>query len=99
WEALRGLTLGSGVLGAVVCVALVVACGYWSYYKQSRVVFALFALPGLVTLLGALLARGTMYPRFYFYLIGLAVVILVRGLMVIPRWVLANWPGISAKAR
>jgi 4-amino-4-deoxy-L-arabinose transferase-like glycosyltransferase len=98
WETLRGLTLGLGVEGVLVGAALVAACGAWSYFKQSRVVFALFALPGLVTLLGAFLARGTMYPRFYFFLIGLAIVILVRGLMVTPRWVLARLPGSSARA-
>jgi hypothetical protein len=39
-----------------------------------------------------------MYPRFYFFLIGFAVLILVRGLMVIPRWIAASWPGVSARA-
>jgi uncharacterized membrane protein len=51
-------------------------------FKQDRMVFALFALPGLLTALGAVLARGTMYPRFYFFLIGFAVLILVRGVFV-----------------
>jgi hypothetical protein len=31
-----------------------------------------------------------MYPRFYFFLIGFAVLILVRGVFVIPRWIAAN---------
>lgn len=98
WETLRGLSLGLGVEGVLAGAALVVACGAWSYFKQSRVVFALFALPGLITLLGALLARGTMYPRFYFFLIGFAVLIVMRGVMVIPRWIVAHWPGSGAKA-
>ena len=93
WETLRGLTLGLGTEGVLVGAALVVTCGAWSYFKQSRLVFALFALPGVLTALGAVLARGTMYPRFYFFLIGFAVLILTRGVMVIPRWIAAHWPG------
>jgi hypothetical protein len=54
-------------------------------------VFALFALPAFLTALGAFLSRGTMYPRFYFYLIGFAVLILVRGLFVIPAWIATHW--------
>ena len=89
-EILRGLTLGLGTEGMLVAAALVVFCGVWSYLKQSRLVFALFVLPGVVTALGAVLARGTMYPRFYFFLIGFAVLILVRGIFVIPQWITAR---------
>jgi mannosyltransferase len=91
WETLRGLTLGLGTGGVLLGVGLVVVCGAWSYYTQNRVVFALFALPGLLTALGAFASRGTMYPRFYFYLIGFAVLILVRGLFVIPAWIARRW--------
>jgi uncharacterized membrane protein len=98
WETLRGLTRGLGTEGVLVAAALVVACGAWSYYRENRLVFALFALPGACIAMGAFLARGTMYPRFYFFLIGFAVLILVRGLMVIPRWIAASWPGVSARA-
>jgi mannosyltransferase len=46
-----------------------------------------------MTALGALVARGTMYPRFYFFLIGFAVLILVRGLVAFSQWMAAHWPG------
>jgi hypothetical protein len=98
WETLRGLTRGLGTEGILVVAALVIACGAWSYYHENRLVFALFALPGACTAIGALLVRGTMYPRFYFFLIGFAVLILVRGLIVIPRWIVARWPRRSASA-
>lgn len=98
WETLRGLTRGLGTEGVLVVAALVIACGAWSYYRENLLVFALFALPGACTAIGAVLARGTMYPRFYFSLIGFAVLILVRGVMVIPRWIVAGWPAHSARA-
>ncbi len=93
WETIRGLTIGLGAAGVLAVAALVVACGAWSYFKQSRLVFALFVLPGVITALGAVLARGTMYPRFYFFLIGFALLILARGVFVIPRWIAAHWLG------
>jgi mannosyltransferase len=97
-EILRGLTRGLGTEGILVIAALIIACGAWSYYQENRLVFVLFALPGAFTAIGAVLVRGTMYPRFYFFLIGFAVLILVRGLMVIPRWIAAHWLGGSARA-
>ena len=87
WETLRGLTVGLGTVGILAGAGIVVACGAWSYWKESRLVFALFALPAVLTALGAFLSRGTMYPRFYFYLIGFAMLILARGLFVIPAWI------------
>ncbi len=91
-EALRGLTLGLGSVGILALAALVVFCGAWSYYRESRLVFSLLALPFPITVIGAFLGRATMYPRFYFFLIGFAILFVVRGLVVVPRWLLARFP-------
>lgn len=96
WETLRGLTRGLGTEGVLVLAALVVVCGAWSYYRESRLVFALFALPAACTAVGAVLGRGTMYPRFFFFLIGFAILFVVRGLVVVPRWIVARFPESSA---
>ena len=98
-ETLRGLILGLGTAGMLAAAALVVFCGAWSYFKQSGLVFALFVFPGVTTALGAVLARGTMYPRFYFFLIGFAVLILVRGVFVIPQWITARSPQFDPRLR
>ena len=82
WETLRGLRIGLGAEAVVVVAGALVAAGLVSYWRQSRVVAAVFVLPGLATATGAVLARGTMYPRFYFYLLGFGLLILVRGSMV-----------------
>jgi uncharacterized membrane protein len=91
-ETIRSLTVGLGAGGVLAAAAIVVSCGAWSYFKQDRLVFALLTLPGILTL-GSVAVRGTMYPRFYFSLIGFAVMILVRGIFVIPRWIAAHLPG------
>lgn len=82
WETLRGLRIGLGAEAGVAVAGALFAAGLVSYWRQSRVAAAVFVLPGLVTAAGALIARGTMYPRFYFYLLGFGVLILVRGAMV-----------------
>jgi mannosyltransferase len=97
WETIRGLTAGLGTVGILVAAALVLACGAWSYFKQDRVAFAFLVLPGILTL-GSVAVRGTMYPRFFFSLIGFAILILVRGIVVIPRWIAERWSGGSPKA-
>jgi uncharacterized membrane protein len=97
WETIRSLTVGLGTVGVLAAAAIVVGCGAWSYFKQDRTVFALLALPGVLTV-GSVAVRGTMYPRFYFSLIGFAVIILVRGIFVIPRWIAAHLP-VPANSR
>jgi hypothetical protein len=79
WETLRGLQIGFGSAAAVAVAGALFAAGLWSYWRQSGVAAAVFVLPGLGTAAGALAARGTMYPRFYFYLLGFAMLIVVRG--------------------
>jgi mannosyltransferase len=86
WETFRGLTLGFGTTAVLLGAAVLVAFGAWSYFRQNRLAFSLFALPGVITAVGAVLTRGTMYPRFYFSLIGFAILILIRGVIALPEW-------------
>jgi hypothetical protein len=84
-EGLRILRVGLGGGWTVLAGGLVFAIGLASYLRQSPLVFALFVLPGVTTIAGALLGRGTMYPRFFFFLIGFALLIVVRGAIVLGR--------------
>jgi len=80
---------GLGLLGALVFAGgiIIAGCGVASYVRQSRFIALLFILPGIVTLLGAMAARGTLYPRFFFFLAGFAVVVGVRGATVAGAWI------------
>lgn len=91
-EGLRVLRLGfGGLFGAgvvAVAIAVVVGCaGIISYTRQSLRVMLLLVLPALFTLLGAFVARGTMYPRFFFGLIGFALLLGMRGAFVAGAWI------------
>jgi hypothetical protein len=71
------LTLAAG--------ATVAAAGAWSYLRQSRVVFALFTLPALVTLGAVMALSHNLWPRFFFFSAGFAVLMAVRGVLVLSR--------------
>ena len=81
WEALRGLGIGFGAGAGVVVAGAFFAAGLWSYWRQSGVAAAVLVLSVIFTAAGALPGRGTMYPRYYFYLLGFGILILIRGAM------------------
>ncbi|MGH7665472.1 MAG: glycosyltransferase family 39 protein [Gemmatimonadaceae bacterium] len=88
-ESLRALQIGIGLAG-LLAFMMVAASGVWSYARQNRLAFVCFVVPGVVTLAGALAVRGTLYPRFFFFLAGFAMLIAVRGALVIGRWLTAR---------
>ncbi len=92
-EALRVLRIGTGAWIGLLAGALVFGLGLWRYARRDALALALFVLPGVVTLGGALLARGTMYPRFYFFLIGFAFLIAVQGALVLGEYVTSRVGG------
>jgi hypothetical protein len=84
-EAFRVLRvgLGAGTLAGLAAAGAIFVAGLASYYRRDRLVFWLFVTPGIVTAAGALTVRGTMYPRFFFFMIGFGVLVLVRGAVVL----------------
>ncbi len=104
-EAVRVLRQGiAGVAGALIGVIALAAggavmlAGAASFARQSRTVLALFTLPAILTFAGTLIVRGTMYPRFFFYVLPFLVLIAVRGALRLPHLLLARqrdpgpWP-------
>lgn len=78
-ELLRGLQIGFGAAAAALAAGALVVAGLWSYFRQSPFVLALFLAPGVVTV-GSTLALGRpVYPRFLFFLVAFALLIVVRG--------------------
>ncbi len=97
-ELVRGLLLGLGAGGAVVatvvlvCGATVAGTGVLSLWTSQRLFTLAVTAPVLVTIAGALATRGTMYPRFFFFAIGPAVLIAVHGAFESCRRLAARWP-------
>lgn len=91
-EALRVLAVGFGAgmvaLGALAAAGAVAIglVGLIGLYRRDPEVAILCVAPGCTIVAGALLARGTLYPRFFFALIGVAVAIGVHGLLLTSEW-------------
>ena len=79
-ETARGLS--AGLPGGVVTLVLatgVLAAGVSSFFRRSPVLLALMLGPGLVTAAAILLLRHNLWPRFFFFSAGFAVLIALRG--------------------
>lgn len=93
FETIRVLVLGLGAgmaaVGAtVVAAGLVVGVsGLASFWKRNRLFVLLLLMPCVVTIAGAAAARGTMYPRFFFFAIGPAMLVAVRGAYASCEWI------------
>lgn len=91
-ETIRVLVLGLGaglaLVGIVVVAAGVVVggSGLASLWRRERLFVLLLAGACLATVAGAAAARGTMYPRFFFFAIGPAIIIAVRGAFASCGW-------------
>jgi len=85
-ELVRGLQVGFGTaLGALAGVALL-ACGLWSYFRQSRFLFTLFVLPAAMTAVAIVALGAPIRPRFLFFAAGFGVLAVVRGALEIAAW-------------
>lgn len=95
-ETLRILVLGLGaglaiVGGAIVAAGLVVGVsGIASLWRTHRLFVLLLAGACAMTIAGAMAARGTMYPRFFFFAIGPAMLLAVRGAYAACGWLAAR---------
>jgi 4-amino-4-deoxy-L-arabinose transferase-like glycosyltransferase len=86
-EALRGLRLGFATSGAISVGGALFLLGCASYYRGDRLVLALYIIPGVLLLAAVLLMQRPTFPRFFFFLAGFALLIVVRGTAVACRWV------------
>lgn len=77
-EALKGLRVGFGIVGVLVAAAVVVL-GLVSYWRQSQMVALAFTLPIFVTGAGMIVMHAPVRPRFFFNLLGFALLLVVRG--------------------
>jgi mannosyltransferase len=95
-EMLRGLRVGAGTAFGALAGALMLVCGSWSYFRQSRFLLALFLLPGVLTVAGAIVLGRPIFPRFLFFLAGFGILIIVRGAIEIGAWLTRLWnPGVA----
>ena len=78
-EALRGLQLGYGWI-VLLGLAVIGLVGCWRFAKNSPVVLALIILPGLLGLAVMMATGRNIWPRFFLYVFGNALLIVVHGI-------------------
>ncbi len=91
-ETLRGLQLGYGATGGIVVGGILMASGVWSYFRRSPLVLALFVVPGAALFAATVLLQRPTFPRFFFFLAGFALLIVVRGAVVVGQWAANRLP-------
>ncbi len=98
-ETVRGLSIGwlgvTGVLGG----AFVAAYGWLRMLRRDAPAAALMVLPGILGG-GAMLALGhNMWPRFFFFCAGFAILVVINGAMELPKLALRPLRGRMATDR
>ncbi|HWG32838.1 MAG TPA: glycosyltransferase family 39 protein [Gemmatimonadaceae bacterium] len=79
-EGLRVLSSGiPGGLAAVAVVFIILGAGVASYWRRSVVVTTVMLLPAVVTGVAVMVLSHNLWPRFFFFSAGFAVLIAVRG--------------------
>ena len=79
-ETARGLSAGlPGGVVTLAVVAVVMAAGVTSYFRRNPVLLALMLGPLLLTAAVILILRHNLWPRFFFFGAGFAVLIALRG--------------------
>lgn len=86
-ETLKGLQLGYMIGTGVFAGAIVFAVGCWSYLRQSPTVLALFLVPPVSVFATAVLLQRPTFPRFFFFAAGFALLLIMRGVVVIAKWI------------
>jgi mannosyltransferase len=86
-EMLRGLRSGTaGGLLAVAIGGVILLSGLLSYWQDDRFTVGLVVFPGLITAAAVLATSHNFWPRFFFFEIGFAMLLVVRGAMVLGRF-------------
>jgi mannosyltransferase len=86
-ELVRGLRSGTaGGLLAITIGGVLLLSGLFSYWHQNRFTAGLFIFPGLLTAGAVLATSHNFWPRFFFFEIGFAMLLLVRGAMALGRF-------------
>ena len=98
-ETVRGLARGlpGGVFAVVAALAVCVA-GLTSYARRSGSIAAVMVLPGVLTTALLLSMEHNLWPRFFFFSAGFAVLIAVRGVLTLGTGVGGQRGGKAAMA-
>ena len=89
-ETLRNLRIGFSGLVVVAGGGAMVFCGWWNMLRREWQTAVLMVLPALLAG-GSMLASGhNLWPRFFFFAMGFALLIAVYGALVVPQMIVTR---------
>jgi len=100
-ESLRSLQVGFSGIAVVLAGMMLVGSGWWSILRRDFAAAASMTAPAIICGVSMLALGHNMWPRFFFFSMGFALLIVVRGAMVIPQAVLSRvgvappWQGLA----
>jgi hypothetical protein len=90
---LRGLQVGWLGVGVVLCGGIVALAGWLSLFRRDWQPALLMVLPSMLGAATMLALGHPLWPRFFFFSMGFALLIVVRGTMEFPRLLFAPLRG------
>jgi 4-amino-4-deoxy-L-arabinose transferase-like glycosyltransferase len=84
-EGLRSLQVGFTGVVVVLATVVLVSIGWVSLYRRDRIAAILMVLPALLGGVTMMSMGHNLWPRFFFFSMGFALLILVNGAMAMPR--------------
>lgn len=81
-ETLRGLQIGAFGWWTIAAATVVLITGAISYLRQSPTLVFLFAAPVVPVVAASIAMDQPIFPRFFFFMAGFAILVVVRGVMV-----------------
>lgn len=85
-ETARGLARGvPGGIWTILAGSFVAAVGVASYVRRSLAVAAIMLLPPIVTAAAIIVLGHNLWPRFFFFVAGFAILIGLRGIFALAR--------------
>ena len=96
-EAQHGLGLGARGGMAALAAAIVALVGGLSYLRERSLLPWLLLLPVALTAASTIGFRHPVWPRLFFFALGFAALIAVRGILVVTTW-LASHVGLGSRA-
>jgi hypothetical protein len=91
-ESVRRLADG-GLASLVVAGGLVtVGAALFSLFSRSWRTAAVLVVPGVLGGVTMLALGHNLWPRFFFFCMGFALLLVVRGVMAVPQWIVSRLP-------
>jgi 4-amino-4-deoxy-L-arabinose transferase-like glycosyltransferase len=94
-ETLRNLRIGFSGVFVVLAGTLMVGLGWWGIWRRDWQSGSLMVLPPAIAGATMLALGHNLWPRFFFFAMGFALLIAIHGAMLLPRLITRNlesWP-------